>query len=246
VRLEVTKRNVEVFLFRIEQGTGYTTNNPLRFVDDNGSIKRDASGNVVFEQTGSGTVNFGSFPAPIPYASGVTEAVTWQADFGHVFADNGTPIDASRATSGIQVTLQDPNGQTIGQGGPELLNAGSGFSNTADCHGTTFASGQVWINNDQVPAIISGDHYTQTSTPFFNDVGVYSQNGDPATAVHSVGVSGLDSQTGAVTQVASKGWITPMVATTPAEAWAAPAALTYYHQTPPPPPPPPPPQQNQH
>jgi hypothetical protein len=33
VRLEATNRNVEVFLFRIEQGTGYVNNSPLNLVD---------------------------------------------------------------------------------------------------------------------------------------------------------------------------------------------------------------------
>ena len=36
MRLEATTRNVEVFLFRIEQGTGYTLNNPLRNIDPDG------------------------------------------------------------------------------------------------------------------------------------------------------------------------------------------------------------------
>ena len=36
MRLEPTKQNVEVFLFRIEQGTGYVRNTPLRLIDPHG------------------------------------------------------------------------------------------------------------------------------------------------------------------------------------------------------------------
>jgi hypothetical protein len=37
------------------------------------------------------------------------------------------------------------------------------FDTSSDCHGTTFASGQVWINNDQVGKIIKGDGYRQVT-----------------------------------------------------------------------------------
>ncbi len=43
MRLEVTNRNVEVFLFRTEQGTGYVLNNPLLVRDPDGH-KVDCSG----------------------------------------------------------------------------------------------------------------------------------------------------------------------------------------------------------
>ena len=36
MRLEPTNRNVEVFLFRIEKGTGYVHNSPLANVDPDG------------------------------------------------------------------------------------------------------------------------------------------------------------------------------------------------------------------
>ena len=32
-----------------------------------------------------------------------------------------------------------------------------------NCHGTTFADGEVWLNNDQVPALIKGDAYEAVS-----------------------------------------------------------------------------------
>lgn len=54
---------------------------------------------------------------------------------------------------------------------------GKTMSDESDCHGTTFAKGQVWINNDQVEAIIKGDNYTKTKEPQPGDVGVYRTGG---------------------------------------------------------------------
>jgi RHS repeat-associated protein len=223
----------------------YTTNNPLRFIDDNGGVKHDANGNVVFEQSSSGTFTFlDNATTKLTDGTNGTLSISWQANFGRIYADDGTPIEASKATSDMSVVVRDANGNVVQQGGSGLLPAG--FSNTADCHGTTFADGQVWIGNDQVPAIIRGDNYSRTKTPTTGDVGVYTQNGSLSTTVHSVGVSAVNPRTGAVAQVASKGGITPRTQTTPAAGWSDPKAkLTYYHKKPPPPPPPKPKRQGQ-
>jgi hypothetical protein len=103
--------------------------------------------------------------------------------------------------------------------------------NTADCHGTTFAAGQVWINNDQVGKLIKGDGYTMTTTPHPGDVGVYTQNGSLRTTDHSVSV--LSTGPNGVESIGSKGGITPYTVTTPAQGWSDPNdKLTYYTQHP--------------
>lgn len=217
----------------------YTTNNPLRYIDSNGRIKFDANGNVIFTQTGVGTAGFAPQPAPVPYAPGTTLIFTWQARFGYVEADDGTHIAASKATSGIQATVRDASGNVVGSANWMIP---AGASNTADCHGTTFANGQVWIDNNQVPALIQGDHYIPTTSPTPGDVGIYISGGD---VVHSVYVNGVDPQSGAVQDVTSKGGIMPQTTTTPADAWHNPGTVFYFHkplippQAPPLPPPPP-------
>jgi len=71
----------------------YAGNNPLRFIDTNGRVKKDANGNVIFERTSSGTVTFmQNAPVTIQGGSAGTVSVTWQADLGNIFADNGTAI----------------------------------------------------------------------------------------------------------------------------------------------------------
>lgn len=59
-------------------------------------------------------------------------------------ADDGNHIEASKATSDMQVTIKGKKGHIVDQCGSNLLP--KGFSNTAGSHGVTFAKGQVWIN----------------------------------------------------------------------------------------------------
>jgi RHS repeat-associated protein len=207
----------------------YATNNPLHYIDSNGRVKEDANGNVVFDKTSSGTFPFMN-NAPVTLGNGQagTITITWKADFGTIYADDGTKIQASKATSDMSVVVHDENGKVVQQGGSEVL--GNGYSDSADCHGTTFANGQVWIDNDQVPALIKGDGYEQTTKPGPGDVGVFTKTGDLSTTVHSVKVDQVDSKTGKVEEVTSKGGITPKVETTPEKAWNDPAQLQYYKQ----------------
>ena len=224
----------------------YVGNNPLRHVDPDGRIKRDENGNVIFEKTDSGTATFADKRDILDAKgnpTGKTVTISWQADFGKVYAGDGTEIKASRATGEITVTIKDADGKTVQTGGKELAGQlygedGSQYSNVADCHGVTFASGQVWINNDQVGRLMKGDGYdikNPTSTPKPGDVGIYSNDGSLGkdSVLHSVSVNSLDPRTGAVTSVTSKGGITPKVNTTPGPgagtAWPNPSAKLHYY-----------------
>jgi len=62
----------------------YVSNNPLRYVDDQGLVKRDKSGNVVFEAAGS--------PVPYIHESGQSGIV----QYGFIFGEDGTPVVAFR------------------------------------------------------------------------------------------------------------------------------------------------------
>ena len=90
-------------------------------------------------------------------------------EVGYIFADDGTPIQVFNNTGG----------------------ADEGFC--TNCHGTTFADGQYWVNNEQVPALIEGDGYEEVSTVKDVEKGdkvVYlSKDGE---AEHSVTVSKED------------------------------------------------------
>ncbi len=131
------------------------------------------------------------------------------------------------------MTVTDKNGEVMQSGEAELLGSPEvkASGNAADCHGTTFASGQVWINNDQVGSLIKGDAYSITTNPQPGDVGIYTQNGSLSTTDHSVSV--LTTGAAAVQTVGSKGGITNYTVTTPGRGWSdANDKLTYYSQSP--------------
>ena len=101
------------------------------------------------------------------------------------------------------------------------------FSNITNCHGTTFASGQVWIENDQVGALMKGDRYRElnkSENPQEGDVGIYGN------AQHSVRV---ETKWRNSYLVNTKGGITSQRIDTAARAWTKPSdKLKYFTQRP--------------
>jgi RHS repeat-associated protein len=199
---------------------GYVRNNPLRYIDPDGRLKKDADGNIIFEKTGEDTVTFIK-KKPLKDGDGniikdkngkaLTVTVSWKVETGNVLADDGTKIEAQRATGEMQVVVKDGSGNVVKEESTKQQDRmkASGYDNSTDCHGTTFAKGQVWINNNQVEKIIKGDHYVQTSSPGVGDVGIYTTNGNLSETQHSVLVNSVDAK--GVVDVTSKGGITPRV-----------------------------------
>jgi RHS repeat-associated protein len=218
----------------------YVRNNPVRYIDPNGTIRKDKDGNIIFKKTESTNVIFAEGQLRTQDGKTYTFSISWKADKGYVRADDGTKVEAFKATGEITVTIQDGEGNAVASGGKELVGQifgenGSNYSNVADCHGTTFAKGQVWINNDQVEKIVAGDHYARTSTPQTGDVGIYTTDGNLKNTNHSVLVNTVNSRTGGVVDVTSKGGITAKVIATPGpgqgSAWQDPnAKLQYFTQ----------------
>jgi RHS repeat-associated protein len=218
----------------------YVRNNPLRYIDPDGSIKKDENGNIIFDKTGEGTVTFANKQPLLDKdgkPTGNTITITWKVDVGYVYADDGTKIVATKATGDMQATVEDSKGNVLKEESTSIRNQlkEGGYSNVADCHGTTFAKGQVWINDDQTPKIIKGDGYTPTSTPKPGDVGIYTKDGNLQNTRHSVLVNSVDPKTGGVVDVISKAGITPKAVTSPGPgsgtAWHDPnTKLQYFTQ----------------
>ena len=208
----------------------YVSNNPMNRSDPTGRLQEDSNGHVIFTKTGTATVTFMQ-DQPLADGTNRTVTITWRVNTGYVKADNGKKVEATQATSEMAVVIRDAKGNVAKSGGNELLP--SGWSNSADCHGTTFAKGQVWINNDQVKAIIAGDHYKNTSTPNIGDVGIYSIGGNLTDTQHSVRVTSLDSYSCTPSTVYSKGGITAPETTSPGpgpnSAWSDPTATLQYY-----------------
>ncbi len=84
----------------------YVSNNPLRFVDDDGNIKRDAEGKPVWIRDDNVS------PIPIPHASGPSAVM----QPGFLFADNGDPILALKNESGDPRFDTNCHGTTFADG----------------------------------------------------------------------------------------------------------------------------------
>lgn len=91
------------------------------------------------------------------------------------------------------------------------------MNNISNCHGTTFANGEVWIQNNQVEKLMKAEGYdvkNPSSTPTEGSVGIFSTDGKLNDPLHSVRVLSLNPTT-----VESKGGVYPREVTTPAKSW---------------------------
>lgn len=132
---------------------------PYSYVENNPVVFLDPDGKIKHDSKGNVIFSAVGDPVDVSHPSGSTARV----QMGYVYADDGTEIEAFRNISG------DKGWDT-------------------DCHGVTFADGQVWINNDQVDKILKGDDYKKVdkSETQAGDKVVYrNESGD---AEHSVTV----------------------------------------------------------
>jgi RHS repeat-associated protein len=218
---------------------GYVRNNPLRYIDPTGNIIEE-KGKVKTKDRNDDDkqvikINGKNYFVPtdqIQEFNGKKYLITWEAKKVWVFADNGDKIKAYQAKGDIQlieVKSVDKNNITLGSllnvdKSKEAINTEvsySDLSNATNCHGTTFAKGQVWIDNLEVGKVLTGDNYRplgEGEKAQVNDAGLFSQDDGGGTYyAHSVRVNSVNAQ--GVVDVVSKGGITQKETTTPKNAW---------------------------
>lgn len=193
----------------------YVGNNPLRFVDPTGEVKTDPDGSVTFvpdkidKKTGKGKDSEFIYTEK-KNKDGTTSTTKWRAIKGSIFADNGEKITAYKATTAVSVEVTNSVGEVLPKESKKESAEKAGLDNSADCHGNSFAKGEVWINNNQVKKLVENDGYRALAAgeaPQANDVGIYAEGKkfNLSNTQHSVLVNGVSQ--GQVLDVISKGGI---------------------------------------
>jgi RHS repeat-associated protein len=159
---------------------GYVSQNPTQSVDSSGLFE---GGNYSPAPWAGSNLTFTSFGPPHTTSHPTNGSPVYSAAQGGVlWTDNGTPVLASKNAMSTGATYTDP-----ATGNTEPYNF------AYDCHGKTFAGSQYWINNNQVPAILAGDGYSQMSTPNAGDAVVYT---DGSGVIHSAVMNSDGTVTG--------------------------------------------------
>ncbi len=140
---------------------------------------------------------------------------------------NGTEvkINALQSTGDLKVTETNEKGEVTFEGTVSEYEAYSGDSeynganNVSNCHGTTFANGEVWIVNGDVEKLMRAEGYdvdNSSNTATNGAVGLFSfsEESNLTDPRHSVMVIGNNP-----TQVRSKSGIFPEQKTTPGDSW---------------------------
>jgi RHS repeat-associated protein len=139
----------------------YVANNPIRFTDPDGKIKRDTKGNIIVSLTDN-KVYTEEFATDYPKYG----KIQYQYQNVNIFLNDDTPVLVQMVTG----VLLD---------GKELTNREAvyrGFEPTSNCMGYALTDGSLFLGAEQAIAILN-DTYTPVSSPNDNAVVVATGNG---------------------------------------------------------------------
>lgn len=160
----------------------YAANNPIKIIDQGGTLLKDKNGNIIATSTGSyvsRTVNGikgsggNSYSADIKY-----EVIT-------IYTDAGRPINALKEMSREVYAYDRKNDVRLGQVSP------SSVGTDCNCHGLSLAGGNIVIediskNSSAINAIIADDGYRNSSEEDASLILAYDTNVGVGGITHSV------------------------------------------------------------
>lgn len=148
----------------------YVANNPVKYLDPDGRLIKDKDGNIIIFSTGR-IVDWGYMPIRINkiLSSGNISAMSIRREYEvvYMFADNGTPIEAHRLVREYvsdDILQETPRG-LVSTYFYKNYPKDTKYECVSDCHGYTFSDSKLWINDDQVQAILDNDNIYECDVP---------------------------------------------------------------------------------
>jgi len=161
----------------------FVNNSPLFFKDIDGNIQVDPLGNIIVTTTGTYRTDYREQTnVKATDGSSTSTRVVSKYEVVHIYADDGTPIEAQLLVeSFVEVTKTDKDGKVTVTKDYDLSK--NGYEAVSDCHGYTFAGGNLWINNDQVSLLLAHDNYQRNVAESKAGAVIFSKGGEGV--VHS-------------------------------------------------------------